>query len=124
MECKITLSDNKKYVIMVVSGDLDLENLMKYSIEANKIGDENNLNSYLMDMVNARNKKSIADNYDFAYNDMKDNKEIHISARVAYVVAENDHSHDFVETVMINAGYDIKLFRNKEKAIEFLMENE
>jgi DNA-binding response OmpR family regulator len=43
---------------------------------------------------------------------------------VAMLVAEDDHSHDFVETVMSNRGYKTRLFRDLEEALKYLEETE
>jgi hypothetical protein len=38
------------------------------------------------------------------------------------VIAEGDHSHDFIETVAINAGLNVKLFTDWDQAIAFLQD--
>ncbi|MBN2738399.1 MAG: hypothetical protein JXR70_15560 [Spirochaetales bacterium] len=123
MNYTISISDDKKYIILKNTGKITSENVKQRIIEAHQVGEKYNLHCYLMDLVEANNTDTIVNNYDFAYKDMKENKGINMFACVAFLVAENDHSHDFIETVLINAGYDIKLFRSKEKAIQYLLEN-
>jgi len=43
-------------------------------------------------------------------------QDLSTSARVALLVAPEDHSHDFVELVVRNAGYNVRLFRNEGQA--------
>jgi hypothetical protein len=38
------------------------------------------------------------------------------------LTSPNDKSHDFIETVLRNAGYDVKLFVNESEAITWLEE--
>jgi hypothetical protein len=79
-----------------------------------------NINHYLVDVTDARNIDSVKNNYDFAYSDMKAAEGINLTAKVVAVVSPEDHTHDFVETVLCNAGLPIKLFRDREKAIDYL----
>jgi hypothetical protein len=39
---------------------------------------------------------------------------------VAVVVAQGDHSHDFIETVARNSGLNVKLFTDRVEAMAFL----
>jgi hypothetical protein len=62
----------------------------------------------------------VIENYEFAYEKVSPNPKINKLAKVALLVSKNDHSHDFIETVSINAGLQVKLFRNQKAALEYL----
>ena len=44
------------------------------------------------------------------------------SAHVAILVSPDDRSHDFIETVNRNAGYNVRVFRDADAAISWLEE--
>lgn len=73
-----------------------------------------------MDVREARNTDSVFNNYSFAYKDMHKAEEIDKRARVAVVVSPQDNSHDFIETVSRNAGLDVVLFTDIDRAVAHL----
>ncbi len=78
------------------------------------------INRYLVDVTQAKNTDSVQDSYEFAYNDMKTAEGIDQYARVATLVSADDHSHDFIETVSRNAGLNVRIFTDPEKAKKHL----
>lgn len=111
---------DKTYIILNVKGDINRKLAMQQNLEAHKLGKELCVNKYLVDMRESRNVDTVISNYQFAYNDMESTPGIDKLARVAVVVAEGDHSHDFIETVAHNSGLNVKLFTDMEKAIDHL----
>ena len=120
MSYSITPSKNGKYIILKVIGDTDSEQAMHHNIESHALGKKLGINRYFVDMTRARNVEPVADSYKFAYEDMK-TPLIDKSARVAVLVSANDHSHDFIETVLQNAGHSVKLFRDRKLAKNYLL---
>ena len=123
MSYKIYLSDDKKYIVLQHWGEINGELAMKRVLEAHTIGTELGIMRYLVDLTEARNVDSVAKSYQYAYEDMKTPPEISLKARVAMLVSPEDHTHDFVETVMKNAGHNVMLFRNRELAIKHLLDD-
>jgi hypothetical protein len=120
----IKASTNNDYIVLTVIGDFKAKDMMKYIVEAHANGVKMNIDHYLVDVTNARNIDSVKNNYDFAYSDMKAAEGINLTAKIVAVVSPEDHTHDFVETVLCNAGLPIKLFRDREKAIDYLKSKE
>lgn len=120
MSSQISLSDDSTYIILEVTGEIDRQNAMQYNLEAHKVGKERGIRKYLVDLTNARNTETVLNNYQFAYDDMKHTEGIDKTAIVASVVAPEDHSHDFIETAFRNSGFNVTLFRDKQKAIDYL----
>lgn len=120
MSSQISLSDDSTYIILEVTGEIDRQSAMQYNLEAHKLGKERGIRKYLVDLTNARNTETVLNNYEFAYKDMKHTEGIDTRAIVASVVAPDDHSHDFIETAFKNSGFNVTLFRDKQKAIEYL----
>ncbi len=94
---------------------------MKRVHEAHMLGAELGITRYLVDLTEARNDDSVTKTYHYAYENMKIPSGINPSARVAMLVNPEDHSHDFVETALRNAGHNVTLFRNRESAIKHLL---
>jgi hypothetical protein len=120
MPYHIYISDDSTYVVLEQSGKVTRGIQLQYNIEAHKLGKEHHIKKYLMDLIHARNTESNIENYQFTYEDLRGTNEIDRAAVVAIVVDPEDHSHDFIETLSINSGLNVTLFRDKVKAIEFL----
>jgi len=113
-------SRDGKYVILKVVGEINSRSAMRQNLEAHGMGKKMGINRYLVDVTKARNTDSITESYDFAYSDMKRTEGIDIHARVATLASPGDHSHDFIETVALNSGLNVKIFTDPELAREFL----
>lgn len=122
MGYSINPSKDRDYIVLKVVGDFKAQNMMKYIIDAHMLGKEIGINRYLVDVTEARNVDSIIDNYTFAYSDMKKAEEVDLTARVAALVSQGDHSHNFVETVLCNAVIPLKIFNEMDMAIDYLMQ--
>jgi hypothetical protein len=116
----ITPSPDKTYITIKVTGNITRESAMEHNIKAHALGKNLGINRFLMDMTEARNNESIINNYKFAYEDMT-TPDIDPAARVAVVISPGDTSHDFAITANINAGFNVTVFNDIEKAKEYLM---
>ena len=119
MTYSIEPSEDKTFITIKVVGDITRNSAMKQNIEAHALGKKLGINKYLLDARESRNNETVIDNYEFAYNDMA-KPMFDASARVAIIVSEDDHSHDFVVTASMNAGYHVKLFYDFDSAKQFL----
>ncbi len=121
MDYSIEVVRGQHFIRVTAKGDLTRENALKMNEEAHQVGKDNGINQYLVDVREARNVESVTNNYKIAYKDMQ--KEMFDrNAKVAFLTHQDDHSHDFVEMVFRNAGFNVRLFREKEKALAFLSE--
>jgi hypothetical protein len=116
MSYTILLSDDQKYIVVTVEGSITRKIAMQHNLEAHAFGKKLGIQRYLVDATQARNTESTLKGYQFAYEDMHETPEIDRDARVALLVAPDDHSHDFIETVSKNAGLDVTLFRDRKSA--------
>ncbi|MCX6244601.1 MAG: hypothetical protein NTU98_07825 [Bacteroidetes bacterium] len=121
MKYEISVSEDKSFILINVDGDFnDNEEMMMENIKAHQIAQEFGIEKFLMDLTKTKSNLSPLDRYDFAYNDLRKNEEINMKAKIAMIVSEDDHSHDFSETVLQNAGVIAKIFRNRDEAIAYL----
>lgn len=119
MPLSLSTSEDAKFIIMKITGDINRRIAIEYDLEAHKLGNELGINCYLMDLTESRNTDTVLDSYSFAYKDVNV-EEIDKTAIVALLVAQDDHSHDFIETVSKNAGLNVQLFRDRTLAENYL----
>lgn len=120
MEYVISLSENNRYIIVKVTGDIDGKTAMQYTEESHIMAKGNGIDKFLVDLTDAKNSLHMIENYEFAYDKVPLSPVINKLAKVALLVSEKDHSHDFIETVSINAGLRVRLFRSREAALDYL----
>ena len=120
MPYTIEVSENKHYIITTVEGDLTNAQAIEQNIKAHQLGASMGISRYLVDLTASHYIGTTLDHYEFAYKDMQGSDMINRNARVALLVAKDDYSHDFVETVSRNNGMDVSLFRDRQAAINHL----
>lgn len=121
MNYEIKLSDSGKYFIVSVNSDMTRELAEQVGLEATHLARKNNINLFLYDLRNSINRESVNSNYIFAKQDINRIQPDYAN-KIAMLASPNDQSHNFVETVLRNAGHNVLLFRDKEKALEWLLE--
>ena len=121
MKYEIKLSDSGKYIVVIVNSDMTRTLAEQIGLEAMHIARKKNLNLFLYDLRNSINRESVNSNYIFAKQDIN-RIQPDQSNKIAMLTSTNDKSHNFVETVLRNAGHNVLLFTDKEKALEWLLE--
>jgi hypothetical protein len=121
MSYTIYPSENRRYIVLKHWGEMNSEFGTTRVLEAHKLGAEIGITRYLVDLTEAINIDPVSKSYKYAYEDMSTPSGINRNARVAMLVSPDDHSHDFVETVLRNAGHNVTLFRDRELAIKHLL---
>ncbi len=92
MEYSFTPSEDGKYIILKVKGEMSRAVAMQQNRETHALGKKLGINRFLTDATEARNVESPLDSYKFAYADMQQEAEIDRYARVAILVSPDDHS--------------------------------
>lgn len=119
MQYEVTVSVDKMFVWQLPQEDITMELAYKMSQDALRLARSQNIRRFLSDVRGKRNISDILQNYEFAYRDVevigyqRDDK-------IAVVHDADDHSHDFIETASVNAGYQVKLFTQLQAAITWL----
>lgn len=119
---KIIISDNNKYIIVQVNENMTRILAERLGFEAVQLGNSKNITRFLYDLRNSRNTESINVNYIFANQDMK-RLETNPNNMIAMLISVGDKSHDFIETVLRNAGYNVRIFEIESEAITWLDES-
>ena len=119
MGYEISISENGKYIIIEVvepiTGQLE-KRFMKDGLDALKAY---GIKKIFINVSKVPNVAGVVEQYQLAYDDAV-SQELPRDTRIAIFAALDDHSHDFIETVFKNAGYNCSLFRDKNSAIEWL----
>ncbi len=114
-----TISARKTYIRIHVMDVVTVELARLFSQEARQWGIDHNLSRFLFDMRTVPNGETTLTNYLFAYEDMAQLKLSRV-ARSAILVSPDDQSHQFVETVTRNAGYNVRMFTDEAAAVAWL----
>ena len=120
MTAKIRPSEDGQFIEMIFVGEINRRIAMEQNQAAHTLGTSLGIRSYLADVTRAPNTDSVLDQYNFAYQDMRQNEAVDRTARIAILIDPADHSHDFIETVGRNSGLNMKIFTCRQRAIEFL----
>jgi hypothetical protein len=121
MSYEISLSGNGTYVHVRVTEPMTRDLARRIALEANAHSSVHAVKRFLYDMRGAPNVETVFSNYQYANEDMA-SLQLERSARCAILVRPDDHSHDFVETAIRNAGYQVRLFTVEAEAIAWLAE--
>ena len=121
MSHKLNVSDDQKYIIMTATGELTNEIADQQMADLYKLANEMGIKNFLIDLVNCRFVGSTIEQYEYASSEVPESGFVNRGDKFAFLVHPDDHSHDFVETVSRNSGFDVTLFRDREKAINHLL---
>jgi len=120
MPYSMSLTENDTIIVIRIFGTADVQRSFDYAKEVHDYALKAGIKKLLIDCTESKNIDTISNIYRFAYEYMGKLSDFCLQMRIALWVSPDDHSRDFMETVFINSGYKIKLFRNREKAMEYL----
>jgi hypothetical protein len=120
MPFTVSYSKQKDYIVIVVEGELDLTLLQNMAAEVSKIIKRKGCNRILNDLRNAKPAKRIID----IYNMPKTAKRAGVTqdCKRALVVGNRGSDFQFLETVFVNQGHQVRKFEDIEAAEEWLFE--
>ena len=119
MKPEIYIAEDGKYIVCRVKQNIEVQLAKEFSKQVDKLSREHGIKKFLFDVRGAPNVESASKNYSFAYDDMAD-MGLQKDALSAVLADPEDRSHDFIETVARNAGYNVRLFSNEQEAIAWL----
>ena len=122
MQYEIFIQEGKKHVVMLVHEPVTeglLEELLRKGAEKSK---ESGIDKFLLDLRRAANQASLTSQWWAIKNLMKDLGFKPRSKLALLVTPELLADYDFVETLLVNAGYLSKRSTNESEAIKWLEE--
>ena len=120
MNYDIAVSDRKTYIYVRVNEPVTLQVLNGFMHETAEKANEYGIDNFLFDLRQAPNRTSVFAHYEFAYNQSKRLGYKPLSKHVLLISLEDMVDYHFVETILINAGYQSKIFTDELTAIEWL----
>jgi hypothetical protein len=90
-------------------------------LEAHALGRELGIHRYLVDLTEATNPDTPAEDYQLANRDFMASPALDLAARVVALARPGDHSHDFLVTAFRNAGAYLELFDDRPAALRALL---
>ncbi len=120
MKYTLSFSDSKTYLHLRVNMPVTVELLDDFICETAEKAKECGIDNFLFDLRNAPNRTSPTDHYEYVYKRSKQLGFKPASKHALVVSPEDTADYSFVETVLINAGYQGKMFTNEMAAIEWL----
>ncbi|MAR89345.1 MAG: STAS/SEC14 domain-containing protein [Pseudomonadota bacterium] len=122
MNFELSVNAAERYVEVIVRSDMTRSLATEVSQRAQQAMRQHKLAATLIDLRTSRNVEQAPQNYFFVHEDAS-MLELSQSDRIALLVAPEDHSHDFVEMVLRNAGFSVRLFRDEAAARAWIREN-
>jgi hypothetical protein len=115
----IEISSNGKYYRITGIVDVTVEIGREWMLDLVALSKESGIKAYLFDLRNVKNVSNLVDNYGFSYKDISKLKVDRIAPH-AILVDPDDDSHNFIETTMLNAGYNARIFFDESDAIKWV----
>jgi len=120
MKFEISISERKTYLNIrvkeAVTPDLLKEFIEKTANNSNK----NGIDTFLFDLRQAPNQTSTIVFYDFVYDKARKLGFKPGSKHALLTGLENRDDYRFLETILLNAGYQSKIFTDEKDAIEWV----
>jgi len=120
MPYSISLAENDTILVVKISSPSDTCTAFDYANEIHDYMVKMGIKKLLVDCTECELVSTITGIYKLAYDDLNKLSDFQYKARTALLVSSDDHSRDFMETVFINTGHILRLFRNREQAMEYL----
>jgi hypothetical protein len=121
MKYSLSIADSKRYIVCRVHTSIDSSLALELARGVEQFSQETRIRSRLIDVRGMRNLESVGANYDLAFDKLQ-NIGLDLHAQAAILTDVDDNSHDFAETVLRNAGINVRKFTDEAAAIRWLTE--
>ena len=119
MEYEVSFSASDGFVEITVYEPITTEIQRAFAAEAIEAAKEAGVTRYLADVTRVPNTSGTYDQYSLAYDEMPP-MGIARSSKIALLIRQGDLSHDFIEILFLNNGYDCRKFFSKDEAVAWL----
>jgi hypothetical protein len=121
----ITVEKNQTYEVAKITipestQTVTCDHFLRYAQEIKEISKTCKVNRFLIDVGQLSFSGDIFDQYKLAYRVFRD-LEFRLDWKLALLIPPENQSYDFLETVMINAGYRVRKFIAMPVAINWLV---
>jgi hypothetical protein len=119
MDFDLTLAPDRSYAILTNHRDVTLQSAQERQRAMQAFATAHNVWRFLIDTREMRFTGGIIGLYTFG-RDTLPNEGFDFKWKVALVTSPNDDSHDFLETVCQNVGYQVRVFNHYDEARTWL----
>lgn len=120
MKYTITSSENNTYLHILVTEEVTAELLHEFISETANKSIEYGIDNFLFDLRLSANQANPSTHYEFVYKRSKELGFKPFSKHALLVNSKDIYDYSFVETVLLNAGYQSKMFADESAAIKWL----
>ena len=119
MDYEVSISEDGRYVLVKVNRPMTHELGLECGRAATDLGKRSDIKRFLFDLRHAPNIETVLPNYEFAYKGLE-SFGFPRDSRSALLTDPDDRSHDFMETLFVNAGYFVRIFSDEKSAVAWL----
>jgi len=120
MKFEISISEGKTYLNIRVKEAVTPVLLKEFVEKTANNSNKNGIDTFLFDLRQAPNQTSPIVHYDFVYDKFRKLGFKPGSKHALLTSLENKDDYHFVETILLNAGYQSKIFTDEKDAIEWV----
>ncbi len=121
MAYEVMLSETGNYLLIRLTGKVTIELAWDFSVVATQRANQLGIDGFLFDVREAANVESDTQNYAFAFGGMAELK-LSKTSRAAVLRHPDDSSHDFLVWAAREAGYNVRIFTDRDEAVAWLEE--
>jgi hypothetical protein len=122
MKFEISISERETYLSIRVKETVTAELLRGFIGKTAERSKKSGIIKFLFDLRQAPNQTSLGVHYDFVYERSRELGFEPRSKHALLVSSEHTYDYSFVETILLNAGYQSKMFTDERDAIEWVEE--
>jgi hypothetical protein len=120
MSCEVAVSQCKTWIESRICCQITMESALAAITRAAQVGAEHEIGDFLFDMRDGENVKTPVHDYHLTHHHLH-GLGYSRTSRMAFLVAEEDTSHDFFQITAANAGYSqCRVFKDEETATSWL----
>jgi len=120
MPCIFTIDEKDKIIHFKIDEPFEINMILDKDKEAYYYSVKYGIKRFLVDLTESRNTADIYDLRSFAQKQTDRFADLRFKMRLALLVLPDDNSFDPLETVMYNAGHQVKQFTDHKEAIGYL----
>jgi hypothetical protein len=120
MDYDLQISQDGSYIIVRFLSDITTEIGEGANKDASDFGAKHGISRYLHDLRQVRCIEKPTNQYLSAYKTVH-GLGIDRASKIAMLTSPDDHSHDFIEVLWQNNNFNVKIFRDENSAIKWLL---
>jgi len=121
MDYEMTISEDNQYIRIRVMSDITIDLVERFSRDASELSEQANIHRILSDERGVKSLTNVAQTHAFAHKSWR-GPGPRPGWRIAVLKAPDGTEYDCVETVMVNAGFEFRIFDEEDEAVAWLVE--